>query len=61
MRKGCFPVYPRDDCSEHCGFQTICRYAEWRVERKWKLNPIPELDPLPPGDETADGHEEGDA
>jgi ATP-dependent helicase/nuclease subunit B len=64
MRKGCFPVYPRDGCSQHCDFQTICRYAEWRIERKWKANPIPLLDVLPP-DETAgadaSAHEEGHA
>ncbi|MFO8014100.1 MAG: PD-(D/E)XK nuclease family protein [Phycisphaerae bacterium] len=62
MRKGCFPVYPRDGCSNHCAFQTICRFAEWRIERKWEAHPIPELDVLPEDDETADaGEEEGDA
>ncbi len=44
MRDGHFPVYPRGDgCPGHCDFQTICRYAEWRVERKWEVHPIEAL------------------
>ena len=46
MRRGLFPVYPRgrSGCSGYCAFQEICRFAEWRVERKWKLHPIAQLD-----------------
>ena len=46
MREGKFPVYPRGDdgCPDHCDFKTICRYAEWRIQRKWDAHPIEALD-----------------
>jgi len=53
MRKGCFPVFPRVGCPDHCDFKAICRFAEWRIQRKWEAHPIPELAPLPPADEDA--------
>ena len=39
-------MYPRgrSGCSAYCAFQEICRFAEWRVERKWQLHPIAQLD-----------------
>ena len=40
MRHGQFPVYPRSGCPGHCDLSEICRYAEWRIERKWQLHPI---------------------
>ena len=43
MRLGRYPVYPRTGCPGHCDFSGICRFAEWRVQRKWEANPIPEL------------------
>ncbi|MCX5684737.1 MAG: PD-(D/E)XK nuclease family protein, partial [Planctomycetota bacterium] len=48
MRRGLFPVYPRarNGCSEFCAFQEICRFAEWRVERKRELHPIAQLEPI---------------
>ena len=58
MRCGLFPVYPRGGCSEHCDFQGICRYAEWRVVRKWELHPIAPLEVMA-DDAAAAG--EGDA
>ena len=63
MRKGCFPVYPRVGCPDHCDFKAICRFAEWRIQRKWESHPIPELAPLPPADEdagTGDDHPAAD-
>lgn len=44
MRQGQYPVYPRDGCPGHCDFHGICRYARWRIERKWQAYPIAELD-----------------
>jgi ATP-dependent helicase/nuclease subunit B len=61
MRKGCFPVFPRDGCSDHCDFQTICRYAEWRIDRKWEAHPIDELAVLPPDDADEDDSGAGSA
>ncbi len=46
MRRGQYPVYPRGGCPAHCDFSEICRYAEWRIERKWKAHPIAELEPI---------------
>ncbi len=44
MRDGAFPVYPRTETScKHCDFAAICRYAEWRVRRKWTAHPIEAL------------------
>ena len=56
MREGVFPVWPRyrSGCPEHCDFQGICRFAEWRLRRKWEAHPIAELEPI--GD--VDGGEE---
>ncbi len=59
MRRGAFPVYPRDGCSAFCPFRDICRYAEWRIRRKWEANPVPELEVL--GGEADGTDEEGDA
>jgi ATP-dependent helicase/nuclease subunit B len=48
MRRGIFPVYPRarNGCSDHCDFKEICRFTEWRVERKRQLHPIAQLEPI---------------
>jgi len=46
IRRGRFPVYARAGCPSHCDFQGICRFAEWRSERKWRTAPIPELERL---------------
>jgi len=53
MRRGLFAVYPRGrgGCSGYCPFQEICRYAEWRVDRKWDLHPIVQLDLIADADE----------
>ncbi|MGB2797859.1 MAG: PD-(D/E)XK nuclease family protein, partial [Phycisphaerae bacterium] len=56
MREGVFPVWPRDGCPKYCDFQGICRFAEWRLRRKWEAHPIAELEPI--GD--ADGADEED-
>ena len=58
MRRGFFPVYPRGDCPGYCHFHEICRYAKWRVSRKWELHPIPELAVVK---DAADDAEEADA
>jgi len=58
MRRGLYPVYPRQECSGRCDFQEICRFAEWRIRRKRRLHPIEALEPIP--DEASDG-EEADA
>jgi hypothetical protein len=58
MRLGLYPVYPRDGCSGVCDFEGLCRYAEWRVERKWELNPIEQLRSLA---DTGEDDEEADA
>ena len=55
MRHGRFPVYPREGCPNYCDFGEICRYAEWRIERKWQLHPIAELAPI--ADESAQAEE----
>ena len=58
MRKGRFPVWPRSrSACRNCDFQEICRYAEWRIMRKWEANPIAEL--ALPADE-AEEDEEGE-
>ena len=57
MRLGRYPVYPRTGCPGHCAFNGICRFAEWRIQRKWQANPIPELACL--ADEADDGGEDG--
>jgi ATP-dependent helicase/nuclease subunit B len=56
MRRGIFPVYPRarNSCSDHCDFREICRFAEWRVERKRELHSIAQLEPI------ADGNDAGE-
>ena len=46
MREGVFPVWPRDGCPKYCDFQGICRFAEWRLRRKWEAHPIAELEPI---------------
>ena len=58
MRRGLFPVYPRgrNGCSGYCAFQEICRFAEWRIQRKWDLHPITQLELIADCDE--DGEEE---
>ena len=58
MRRGLYPVYPRQGCSGRCDFQEICRFAEWRIRRKRQLHPIEALEPIP--DEASDA-EEADA
>ncbi len=50
IRRGRFPVYPRTACGR-CDFAGICRYAEWRSQRKWEASPIPALAPLPDGED----------
>ena len=55
MRHGQFPVYPRSGCPGHCDVSEICRYAEWRIERKWQLHPIAGLAPIE--DEAAEAGE----
>jgi ATP-dependent helicase/nuclease subunit B len=58
MRRGLYPVYPRSGCSGLCDYAGLCRYTEWRIQRKWNLHPIPELDVIadasPAGDEEAE-------
>jgi len=55
MRAGRFPVYPRTGCPGACDFTGLCRFAEWRIRRKWDAHPIPELALLSaPGTEEAD-------
>ncbi|MGB3087139.1 MAG: PD-(D/E)XK nuclease family protein, partial [Phycisphaerae bacterium] len=57
MRKGRFPVWPRSrSACRNCDFQEICRYAEWRIMRKWDANPIAEL--AIPADEAEAGEED---
>jgi ATP-dependent helicase/nuclease subunit B len=46
MREGLFPVWPRSTCPEHCDFQGICRFAEWRLRRKWEAHPIAQLESI---------------
>jgi ATP-dependent helicase/DNAse subunit B len=59
MRGGRFPVYPRAACPGHCDFDGICRYAEWRIRRKWDAHPIAELEEI--GDDAGgDQDEEAD-
>jgi RecB family exonuclease len=48
MRCGRFPVWPREGCSDSCDYSAICRYAEWRLRRKWELHPVPGLEAIPP-------------
>jgi len=57
MRRGLFPVYPRGrgGCPGHCDFHEICRFAEWRVRRKWQLDPLAPLELIE--DEAAEGEE----
>ena len=43
MRLGLFPVYPRGGCSEFCDFEGLCRYAAWRIDRKWDQHPLEPL------------------
>ena len=58
MRAGRFPVYPRAGCPGRCDFDGICRYAEWRIRRKWEAHPIAELEEI--GDAGGDRGEEAD-
>jgi len=58
MRLGRYPVYPRAGCPGHCDFSGICRFARWRIQRKWEANPIPELKVIAGG---AEGGGEDDA
>jgi hypothetical protein len=57
MRRGLYPVYPRQECSGYCPFQEVCRYAEWRIERKWQAHPIPQLGRIAPA-APADGEDD---
>jgi ATP-dependent helicase/nuclease subunit B len=34
IRAGRFPAVPRTDCCRHCEFRSLCRYEQWRAERK---------------------------
>jgi ATP-dependent helicase/nuclease subunit B len=58
MRLGLYPVYPRDGCTGFCDFEGLCRYVEWRIERKWALHPIEQLEMIADEDES---DEEADA
>jgi ATP-dependent helicase/nuclease subunit B len=60
MRRGHFPVYPRDGCPGHCDMGGICRYAQWRIDRKWREHPIDGLEPIVPAAEDS-GDEEARA
>ncbi len=55
MREGRFAVYPRTrgGCRSRCDFGDICRYAEWRINRKWDEHPIEALQVLADDEETA--------
>ena len=47
MRAGAFPVWPRDrQACRNCDYGEICRFAEWRLRRKWEAHPIASLAPL---------------
>jgi len=54
MREGVFPVWPRDGCPKYCNFQGICRFAEWRLRRKWEAHPIGPLASLAEEEEETD-------
>ena len=57
MRQGQYPVLPRlRDCPGHCDARGICRFADWRIRRKWEAHPIAALEVLP--DDEAAGEEE---
>ena len=56
MRQGQYPVYPRMPCPGHCDASGICRFAEWRINRKWEAHPIVTLEILP-DDEDAGAEE----
>ena len=56
MRRGLYPVYPRTECPGHCEFQDICRFAEWRIQRKWEAHPLRELERI--RDEAEEGEED---
>jgi ATP-dependent helicase/nuclease subunit B len=43
MRLGLYPVYPRQKCPDLCDFAGLCRYAAWRIDRKWELHPLEPL------------------
>jgi hypothetical protein len=58
MRCGRFPVWPREGCSDSCDYSAICRYAEWRLRRKWELHPVPGLEII--ADASAEQGEEAD-
>jgi RecB family exonuclease len=57
MRRGQFIVYPRGarGCPEHCDFHEICRFAEWRIQRKWRLHPLALLEPIADDDAGREG------
>jgi superfamily I DNA/RNA helicase len=65
MRRGQFPVWPRGECSDRCDFHEICRFAEWRLRRKWQQHPIPGLEVDVPeagaAEDAGDAREEADA
>ena len=61
MRLGRYPVYPRTGCSGYCDFRGICRYAQWRIQRKWEANPIGEVAVIADDDGTGAAAEEDDA
>ena len=56
MRRGLFPVYPRGHggCSGYCDFHEICRFAEWRIQRKWEQHPIAQLEMIADGDDSGE-------
>jgi hypothetical protein len=43
-------------CPGHCDAGGICRFAEWRISRKWDAHPIATLEVLP--DDEGEGGEE---
>ena len=60
IRNGCFPVYPRDGCPGRCDFKPICRFAEWRIQRKWQAHPIEALDVIADDGSADDDDANGD-
>ena len=55
MRGGTFPVWPRDrGACRNCNYGEICRYAEWRLRRKWEAHPIGTLASLAEESDQAD-------
>jgi ATP-dependent helicase/nuclease subunit B len=59
MRLGLFAVYPRGrGCPEFCDYKGLCRYAAWRIDRKWEQHPLEQLRVL--ATDTEPGGEDGE-